>query len=307
MQTYRIKKKIDIRDLIFYIVLIAFPFLNFCIFYIGVGFNSILLTFRTYEYQCAQLVEGWTLFDNLATALKLLFTDYTHLMALKNSLVVWVISYTFNTGLALLFSYYIFKKMAGSGFFRVMLFLPSIISVIALVLIYKYCTDRAVPEIINSVFGSNIKGLIENEKTQFAAIIFYNVLMGFGTNTLMYSNAMNGIEPEVIEAGKIDGAVGGREFFYIVFPMIFSTYITFTIISVGSIFINQANMFSFFGHGASIEIMTMGYYFYEKTSAAGLDLTPYPVLAATGVLLTLVSIPMTYLVKWALEKYGPQM
>ncbi len=32
----------------------------------------------------------------------------------------------------------------------------------------------------------------------------------------------------------------------------------------------------------------------------------YPPLAAKGLLMTCVAVPLTMLVKWALEKYGPQ-
>ncbi len=307
MQGNKIKRKIDRKDLIFYVVLIAIPFINFCVFYVGVGFNSILLTFRTYEYQGAKLVEGWTAFGNIKTAINLFLTDYTHLMALKNSLIYWVISYTISMTLALLFSYYISKKMLGAGFFRIMLFLPSIISAMSLVLIYKYFADRTIPEIIGSLFKIETEGLLENEKTQFASIVFFNILMGFGTWTLMFSNSMSGIEPEVIEAAKLDGATGIKEFIYVIFPMIYATFVTFTIISVGGIFINQANLFSFFSHGASTNTVTVGYYFYEKTLAAGSNMASYPLLAAMGLVLTFISIPITYVVKWALEKYGPQM
>ena len=307
MQGNKIKKKIDIKDLIFYIVLIAIPFVNFCIFYVGVGFNSILLTFRTYKYQGAKLVEGWTAFGNIRTAIDLFLTDYTHLMALKNSLGYWLIGYTISMALALLFSYYISKKMIGAGLFRIMLFLPSIISAMSLVVIYKYFVDRAIPEVVNLLFKVKPEGLLENESTQFASIVVFNILMGFGTWTLMFSNAMSGIEPEVIEAAKIDGAAGIKEFVFVIFPMIYSTFVTFTIISVGGIFINQANLFSFFSHGASANTITVGYYFYEKTLAAGSNLAEYPLLAAMGIVLTFISIPITYLVKWALEKYGPQM
>ena len=38
------------REFIFYLCLVALPLAQFCIFYIGVNFNSILLTFRNYSF-----------------------------------------------------------------------------------------------------------------------------------------------------------------------------------------------------------------------------------------------------------------
>ena len=37
------------KQLIFYICIVALPILQFCVFYIGVNFNSILLAFKTFD------------------------------------------------------------------------------------------------------------------------------------------------------------------------------------------------------------------------------------------------------------------
>ena len=36
------------RNLLFYSLLLALPLLQFCIFYVGVNLNSVLLAFKTY-------------------------------------------------------------------------------------------------------------------------------------------------------------------------------------------------------------------------------------------------------------------
>ena len=47
--TKRGEKTAKRREMLFYILMIALPVLQFCIFYIGVNFNSILLAFQTYD------------------------------------------------------------------------------------------------------------------------------------------------------------------------------------------------------------------------------------------------------------------
>lgn len=296
-------KRSTMKDLGFYILLLAIPVTNFCIFYIGVNFNSILLAFKDFDVLTNTFT--WTT-DNFTKAFNLLTSDYTYLKTFGNSLLMWLCTWGIGTLLALFFSYYIFNKMRGSEFFRVMLFLPSIISAIALVLIYAFFMDRALPDLINKLFGVEMPGLIENAETQFAAVIFYNIIMGFGTNTLMYSNAMSGISPEVIEASRLDGAVGIRQFLHVVFPMVYPTFVTFTVIGIASIFTNQANLFSFFGSSASTNVMTFGYHFYNTTYQAGANLAQYPLLAATGLWLTVIAVPLTFGIKWVIEKIGPK-
>ena len=66
---------------IFYYVMFAFPILQFLIFYIGVNLNSILLAFKSYDYQ-----SGYTFvwFDNFKqVVLDIVRLDYMKL-AIRN-------------------------------------------------------------------------------------------------------------------------------------------------------------------------------------------------------------------------------
>ena len=47
-------------------------------------------------------------------------------------------------------------------------------------------------------------------------------------------------------------------------------------------------------------------YILLKTTRAAKDLAAYPYPAAIGLLLTAVTVPLTMLVRWALNKFGPK-
>jgi ABC-type sugar transport system permease subunit len=200
--------------------------------------------------------------------------------------------------LALIFSLYIFKKHPGAGFFRVLLFLPSILSAAVTVTIFQYFVDDA--------FCSFFKikaGLVNNPSTKLGAIIFYNIWIGFGTQILMYSGAMNGIDPSITEAAKLDGANSVVEFFCVILPLIFPTIQTFLVTGVAAILTNQINLVAFEGYSTDAKYITVGYYLFssaEQATQAG-----YPLLATYGVTLTLIAAPLTLLTRWALEKFGP--
>ena len=135
--------------------------------------------------------------------------------------------------------------------------------------------------------------------------MFYNIWISFGVNCLMYVNAMNDIPPERVEAANLDGATGFREFWSISLPSIFSTLATFLVVGVAGIFTNQFNLFSFFGYTAPHGIMTYGYWLYRETLMTANSPAQVPVIAAMGVWMTVIAVPLTLLARWLLDKFGP--
>ena len=295
------KKSFFTKDLLFYSLMLLFPLAQFAIFYIGVNGRSFLYAFQKIDTLSNSIT--WTI-EPLANAFKQMF-EPTLLKVLGMSFLSFALTYAIGTVLALLFSYFIYKKLPFGNFFKVMLFLPSILSAIVMVTIYQNFVEIGVPSILHSWFGGTFKGLIENPDTRYGAIVFYNIFVSFGTSVLMYSNAMSGLSVEVSEAAKIDGANAWDEFIHIVLPGIFPTISTFAVTSVASIFINQMNLFSFFNLSASNDVQTYGYYLYVQTVNAANTESEYPFICAVGLLLTIVAVPLTLLTKWALEKWGP--
>lgn len=289
------------KDLWFFTLLIAFPVLQFLVFYIGVNINSILMAFQRIDISSG--VTTWT-FDNMKEAWRMMTTSPELLSVLGVSIGSYLLTHGIGIPLALMFSYYIYKKMPGNGFFRVILFLPSIISAIVLATIYQFFVERAVPAMLLEYFDVKIEGLMVNSDTCYAFLVFYNILISFGTSVLMYSNGMSGISPDLVGAAQVDGATPLQEFWHVVLPMVFPTLKTFLIAGAATIFTNQFNLFSFYGVDAPANMRTYGYYLYVKTQGAK-SISEYPLLSAMGLIMTIVIVPVTMLVKRALEKYGP--
>ena len=229
--------------------------------------------------------------------------------ALKNSFILYLVGLFVGSTLAILFSYTIFKKIKGYQFFRTMLFFPSIISPIVMVLIFRNFIGSALPYIIQNLTGATQPplGLLSNPETQFGTLMFYSVWFSFGTSVLLYSGAMSGINESVIEAAKMDGANDFRELVSIVLPLIFPTFSTFIIVGIAGIFTNQMGLFSFYGTKAiSFDLYTVGYYLYRETALIAGN-AGYPPVAALGVCISIFTIPTTFLVKYLLKKVGPKV
>ena len=148
------------------------------------------------------------------------------------------------------------------------------------------------------------------DRSSYVAVLFFHIWTNFGTTTLIYSNKMGELSPETIEAAQLDGATYAQELWYIVLPFAFPTVSVFLVTGFATLFTNQYNLFSFYGGTIPFDSGTMGYYMYalvqDYASNGNYQHIDYNRAAAVGILATLVIVPTTMTLRWALEKYGPQ-
>ena len=290
-------QKKRIKDMIFCGLVLAVPVTQFFIFYIVVNFNSILMAFQKYE-------KGNYLFNGLQN-FRDMWAEIANggtLVMIKNSVIVYICSSLLGLTLSLVFSFYIYKKMPLSKTFRVFLYLPSILSSMVTVTIFKQLVENAIPDLF-----SLEEGLLANLDTKMGTLIFFQLLMGFGTQILMYSGAMNGIDDSAVEAARLDGVNTFQEFFHITLPLIYPTIVTFLVVGMAGMFTNQLNLFAFYGvDNLGSEYWTVGYMLFRRIHTAK-TFAAYPLLATYGVALTLIAAPMTLLFKKGLEKFGPSI
>lgn len=289
------REKIKKGDLIFYCAILALPLLNLVVFYFYGNFNSFLLGLK--EYDTSTGTFSWEGFSAFAQAFSDLFSKQMGI-ALKNSLILYVISLFITMPLSLLFSYYIYKRFPFSGIIRVLLYLPSIIASIILIVIFKFFIGRFLPEVIGCEGN-----LLSNPSTAFPIILLYVVIVGFGGTTLIYSGAMNGINDSVIEAAQLDGCNKLHEFIFIVIPSIWPTLTTYVVTGLAGLFTAQMYLFDIYGQGADANIQNIGYYLYAMTVEGGFS--EYPYLSAFGIYLTIVTVPLTFGVRYLMNKFGP--
>ncbi len=152
-----------------YALLMAFPLLHFCVFYVYVNANSIAMAFQNVDPVTGERV---LVFSNFAEQFKFLATGPA-LNMLRVSLLGYVVHLVVGLTTGVLFAYYVYKKRVMSSTFRVLMFLPSIIPAIVFVTIYRYFTDNAFPEIIAGLFHLKDvpQGLFSNKETRLVVII----------------------------------------------------------------------------------------------------------------------------------------
>lgn len=314
MNSKKTLKRNQKRNL-FFGLMVAIPILLFIIFWGTINFNTILLSFKKYEP-----LEGGGIgyettfagFENFSIVIQMLSYGDNFKMV-SNSIILWAFKLCVGLPVSIVFSYYVYKKVAGSAFFRVVLFLPNIISNLIMVYLFRYFVNNA----IVSVFDLEM-GLLINPETSFWTILFFNLWLGFAGQTLMFTSAMSSINESVVEAAQVDGITPIKELFYITLPMIFSTFTTFVVLGIAEMFVDQMSLMTFYDKfGILPYLRTVGYYLFQQAYES--EVIPntswvdnhdfgklaYSQLAAFGLMISMIIIPTSFAVKKILNMVDP--
>ncbi len=290
--------------------MIAFPIVQFAIFYIWVNFNSIIIAFQEFDGYMETGGEKyiWSLqnFKNFFLEWKLPNSEV--IIGLKNTLKYFIVNLVFLLPACFLISYFLYKKIAGYKAFRVIFFLPSIISAVVLVTVYKNIIQKYGPvyTILDELFNYQLPSLLSDNETATPTIIFYTIWTGFGINMLLYQGAMGRVPEEVIEAGILDGIPWWRELFSVIMPMVWPTLSTTIILQITGLFNSTGPILLFSSAGVvagSYETTTLSYWIYAQTYSG----TNYNYPAAIGIFFTLVSFPIVLITRWTFAKIDPDV
>ena len=285
--------------IIFIFCMLIIPIIFFCVFNIGVKLNSILLSLKEYDsgvYRFAGFTNFRRVFYNI-------FHDAEVIYSFKNSFIFYLVGLFITLPVSIFTTYLIYKKIPGSEFFKVMAFLPQMLSTIIMTLMYKYFVDKIIP-LYCEWRNLNVPNVFFDE-TKLGVMLFYNIWVNLGANIILYIGAMMRIPQDLIEVGKLEGISLWKEFWLVTFPLIFPTITVFIVAGVAGLFTNQCFVYNFYGNFAPQDISTLGYYTFIKVVGENSSLANYPYASAFGVVFTIVAAPITLLVKHLLEKYGP--
>lgn len=293
------------HDLIFYISLMLLPCIQFFIFYIVINFNSIMLVFQKFE-------GGKFIFNGFNNFIEV-FTKSSTINGITinnlvnyggKSLIAYFFQMVFGFPFAIMFSFYIVKKYKGAGFFKVIIYLPHMVSATVFVLIFKIFSDGALMELIKLITGSKpFLGITKGYPFELA--LFYTLWSGFGVNVLLYSGAMSQISDSIVESAQLDGITPLKEMLLITIPLIYPTIVTFLVVGLAGIFTNQMNLYTFYGEFANDKARTLGYFMYATMKSNATDYTDYPYLATLGIVLTGITMAITFSARAILNKIDP--
>ncbi len=160
--------------------------------------------------------------------------------------------------IGLLSAVLLFEGIRGWKFFRVIFFLPNVLSVAVIGLMFKnfFGFDGAVNQLL-AVFGEEPRQFFIDADYSVAIIILALVWSGFGFQSLLLLAGLTSISPSVFEAAALDGAGWWRRLWSITIPNIRRV--------LGFVFIINI-LYTFSGLFGFIFVITAGGPGYETTT-----------------------------------------
>ncbi len=243
------KKK---TDALFIYGFLAWPILHFFVFWVCMNFGTFVDSF--FEIMADGTTRKFVGFDNYAEIIRIIFGQkdrgIMNYHGVLNSLTLIPLSLLINLPITILFAYGIFKKVPLYNSFRIILFLPAIISSVVLCLAFRLSLDNSSGIIIRLIKavglggdGSQantgiipVGGFLGNEKTMWGTILVFSVWTGVNGNLIYFSSAMARLPESVFESAELDGATQLRQFGSICVPLIWPTITTMSITLVAGVF-----------------------------------------------------------------------
>ncbi|MDO4343362.1 MAG: sugar ABC transporter permease [Eubacteriales bacterium] len=156
---------------------------------------------------------------------KSLFQNKVFLQSLKNVFIYVIVSVILQVplgfGLGLLIHH--FKK--GQRFFKAAFFIPMILSVTAVALLWNFIYFPTEKGILNSfLIKIGLENLTQqwlvNPKTSLMCLIVVSTWTSVGYYMIICLAGLTSVPDSVVEAGDLDGATGWKKVWYIYIPML---------------------------------------------------------------------------------------
>lgn len=163
---------------------------------------------------------NWVGFDNYERFFSAAKIGY-NLNALKNTLIYAVVSTVAINALGLAIAVLLNQKLRGRTFSRAVVFLPTILGVTIIGLIWSlFFNPSAGPAAsIWSWFGSD-SAFFGDPNLALGLVIFVQIWAGLGISVVIYLAGLQAIPEELQEAASIDGASSGQRMRLITVPLL---------------------------------------------------------------------------------------
>lgn len=219
--------------------------LSLIIMYLYPVARTVLMSFFGIESVTGSISE-WK-FNGIENYIKI-FGSPTFQRAMTNMFLIWVVGGIIVLAFALLFAVILTSGIRFKKFFRAAIYLPNIISAVALATMwiqYIYNQDYGLLNQILETLGLEGRNWLGTDM-KFWAMLFAFTFGAVGYYMLIFISGIERIPEDLYEAATIDGANKIQQFFSMTLPLlrsIFKTNITFWSVNCISFFL-WSKMFS---------------------------------------------------------------
>lgn len=247
-------------------------------------------------------------FANFASILQ----NKTFITSLGNTVIIWVMNFIPQIGLALLLTAWFTsrrRKIRGQGAFKVMFYLPNIITAATVAVLFAAIFGYPVGpmnDLIKSLGAEKPFYFTNNPLAAKLIVAFIQFWMWYGYTTIILISGVLGINPELFEAAEIDGASSSQTFWRVTMPCLRNIMI-FTLITS---LIGGLNMFDIpklfiWNGGPANATMTTSVFIYAQAFSGSYL---YNTAAAASMIMFVIIAILSGIIFFAMrDKYESRM
>lgn len=282
---------------VFILAMVIVSLLHFFVFYVGINARSIILAFQRMGFDENNVSYYYFSLQNFADFFnELTIADTPISYAFVNTLKYFVVDSIMLFPISVIISYFLYKKVIGYKTFRIVFYLPHIISGVVVVATFINFVRLGGPleMLYNSITGKAMSSPFAEDRAT-NTIIIYMVWRGLAGNFILFGGAMNRIPNEIMESVQLENCGWLKELWNFVVPLCWDTIATLWIMSWVGLFQASGPILLF--NIESKKAYTISFWIFKQVTAGS-----YAYPAAVGLLLTIFSFPIVLFVKWLLNK-----
>ena len=288
------KKKMPKQDVIFILAMLAIPVVHFGFFWISTNVGSLALAFT----MGGKFSMHW--FDMVWFALKTGQDNFGE--ALLNTGIFFVKDLCM-IPFHLLVSYFLYRQVKGYSVFRIIFYMPAIISPVAIASMFSLFVGPTGPLnhlLVNELqWVSKSVGFLSDRRYANMVIMFYTLWLGWGGNMLLLGGALARVPVEILESGRLDGIGTWREIIYLIFPLVWPTMSTLIILGLTGLFSAGGPVMLLTGGNYGTTNLT--YWIFCKSGGNDPSAAQYNYVSAAGLFLTAIGVPIILVCRKLIE------
>ena len=194
-----------------------------------------------------------------------LIDDRAFEISLWNNLK-WLALYLLAIPAGLLIALFLNQNIIGIRIYKSLFFFPFVISqvVVGLVFSWFYLPREGLLNAALTVFGFDTINVLGDPKMATYGIIAAGLWPQTAYCMILYLTGLNAVNPEQIEAGRLDGAKGVRMLWYVILPQLRpATFIAFVVTIIGAL--RSFDLISIMTNGGPFgSTRVLSFYMFEK-------------------------------------------
>ena len=254
-----LRMKLKTREALAAYLFLAPFFIFFFVFVVRAVFQAVSMSF--YDWQILKPLHIYVGLANYQELLK----DNVWWTAVQNTIVFTILTVAGTIVVALLAAVAVTQNVKGAGFFRVLLYMPQLLSigVVGLTWAWLLNTQFGAINYLLSFLGIQPINWLGDGSLVLPALSLTTIWWGFGFPMLIFIAGLQGIPEHLYEAARIDGAGGRQLFFYITLPLLRPTMLFVSVTSFIAQFQVFGQPFIMTAGGPGRSSYTVIYYLYQ--------------------------------------------